>query len=418
MSQERIILVLLYYGDSSVPLAYSTVGYVAAESSMAYGGALHNKHVPARVQQPGLIERTAYGPGKVRGSAPVAAGAIVLNNADGALDEILDYAFDGRQFFIYEVDRADWQVLYLLRRGYIEQSTFNNKTITFQVRDALHALDVNLLTTKYAGTNSLPSGIEGTADDIGGTEKPAVYGTCENVPLVLVNTNKSIYQVDGVRGLKSGYSLALYDKREVVTQDGAGDYADQTAMEATAPSVGQYRVCPSLGCIRINFTPDGTLTADVTNPADAGGGVSELDEVIYTMFGLLPVGQIYDNVPDVGLYVRDGRTKLDALNELLSSAGGFILTGDPLDGAYSYGFSTAQLYEPSSPFFTPLLDPIVITENKILDGGYPELVPPSEADRGLPVWRVNVRYARNWTVMTETDLAGIAADELAKWTQE
>lgn len=418
MSQERIILVLLYYGDSSVPLCYSTVGYIAAESALAYGGALHNKHVPARVQQPGLIERTAYGPGKLRGAAPVAAGAIVLNNADGGLDDILDYAFDGREFYIYEVDRADWQVLYLLRRGFIEQPTFNGETITFQVRDALHSLDVNLLTTKYAGTNALPNGIEGTPDDIGGTEKPAVYGTCENIPLVQVNTSKKIYQIDGVRGLKSGYSLALYDKRAVVTQDGAGDYADQTAMEATAPAAGQYRVCPSLGCIRINFTPAGTLTADVTNPADAGGGVSELDEVIYTMFDLPTVGQLYDNVPDVGIYVRDGRTKLTALNELLASAGGFIVNGDPLDGAYSYGYSTAQLYEPSSPFFTPKLTPILITEKQIVKGTYPELLPPSEPERGLPVWRVNVRYARNWTVMTETDLAGIAAAEVAKWTQE
>ena len=34
MSQERIILVLLYYGDSSVPLCYSTVGYIAADGTM------------------------------------------------------------------------------------------------------------------------------------------------------------------------------------------------------------------------------------------------------------------------------------------------------------------------------------------------------------------------------------------------
>ena len=73
--------------------------------------------------------------------------------------------------------------------------------ITFQCRDALHALDINLLTTKYAGTNAMPAGVEGTTDDIGGTPKPVLLGTCKNVTPKQVNTSKKIYQIDGVRGL-------------------------------------------------------------------------------------------------------------------------------------------------------------------------------------------------------------------------
>lgn len=438
MSERILKVVLQYQGVSSAvspmvpPLCYGTRSYVD-NTDWVFGTDPY--FVEGRLIQPGLIERTMYGAGRLRGATPAADGAIVLNNADGELDDILSYSFDGQPFILYEVDPDTLEVLYQLRQGFLEQPTYDGQNITFQARDSAHALDINLLDVKYAGTNALPAGIEGTADDIGGTPKPALVGTCYNVTPKQVNTSKKIYQIDGVRGLRSGYTLALYDKRSAVTQDGAGDYASQADMEnnANIPAVGQYRVWPAGGCIRINFTPAGALTCDVTNPADHGGsGVAEVDHVLKTLHqavlgsrgpesssGFALTGQLYDNKPDVGIYIDDSRTALQAYNEVLASVGGYILTGDPLDGAYtSIQLNAAQLYEPSAPFFTPQLSPILITENEIVEGTYPALVPPAEADRGLPVWRVNVQYAKNWTVMTENDLAGIAAAEVARWTRE
>lgn len=427
---EPIIMVLLHYVQPGVspaiPLFYATKPHV---SNSNWSWTTDPFYVDGRVIQPGLIERTMFGPGKLRGAAPVASGAIVLSNADGELDSILTESFDGQPFYVYEVDPDTLEVTYTLRNGFLEQPTYDESTITFQCRDALHALDIDLLTTKYAGTNALPAGVEGTADDIGGTPKPVLLGTCKNVTPVQVNTSKKIYQLDGVRGFATGYTLAVYDKRAVVTQDGAGDYTSQADMEANNPAAGQYRVWPAGGMFRINFTPAGALTCDVTNPADAAsGGVAQLDHVINTLsadvVGLrAPVfslaGQIYDVTPDVGIYINDTRTVLSAVSELLASAGGFISTGIPLDGAYvASDINTCQLYEPASPFFTPLLSPILITEAELVEGTYPTLVPPSEADRGLPVWRVNVQYAKNWTVMTANDLAGVAAADVAYFTQE
>lgn len=426
---ERIIMVALQYvqtASPAVPFFYATKSHV---SNSNWAWTTDPFYVDGRVIQPGLIERTMYGPGKLRGAAPVGAGAIVLSNADGELDDILTESFDGKPFYVYSVNPETLKVSALLRRGFLEQPTYDDKTITFQCRDALHALDIELLTTKYAGTNALPAGVEGTADDIGGTPKPVLLGTCKNVTPVQVNTSKKIYQLDGVRGFATGYTLAVYDKRAVVTQDGAGDYTSQADMEANNPTAGQYRVWPAGGMFRINFTPAGALTCDVTNPADAAsGGVAQLNHVINTLsadvVGLrAPVfslaGQIYDVTPDVGIYINDTRTVLSAVSELLASAGGFISTGIPLDGTYvASDINTCQLYEPASPFFTPLLSPILITEAELVQGTYPTMVPPSEADRGLPVWRVNVQYAKNWTVMTENDLAGVAAADVAYFTKE
>ena len=433
MSSERILMVALYYVQPGVspaiPLFYATRSHV---SNSTWAWTSDPFFVQGRLIQPGLIERTMYGPGKLRGASSVAAGAIVLSNADGALDSILPESFDGQQFLLYDIDPATLTVRTLLRRGYIEQPTWDDKSITFQVRDTLHALDVNLLTTKYAGTNALPAGIEGTADDIGGTPKPMLLGTCKNATPKQVNTSKKIYQIDGVRGLKAGYTLAVYDKRAVVTQDGAGDYTSQADMEnnANIPAVGQYRVWPAGGCFRINFTPAGALTCDVTNPADKRtGGVAALKDVLYTLngdilgsrspdqsLGFLPAGQLYANNPDVGIYVDDSRTALSAVQELMTSAGAFVVSDFPLDYTYAGNvLNASQLYEPTS---TPhYLAPLELNESRIVPDSL-RLVPPSESDRGLPVWRVNVQYAKNWTPMTENDLAGVAAADVAYFTQE
>lgn len=429
----RILMVSLYYvqvASPPVPLLYATSDHVSAQT---WAWTSDPVYVDGRLTQPGLIERTMYGAGRLRGATPVAAGAIVLNNADGELDSILNYSFDGQPFYLYQVDPDTLEVQYQLRQGFLEQPTFDGKNITFQVRDSAHALDINLLSTKYAGTNALPAGVEGTPDDIGGTPKPVLLGTCKNVTPKQVNTSKKIYQLDGVRGLRSGYSLAVYDKRAVITEDSAGNYSSQGDMEGSLPATGKYRVWPAGGMFRINFTPVGALTCDVTNPADHGGsGVAQVDHVLKTLHqsvlgsrgpepstGFALTGQLYDDKPNVGIYVDDTRTALQAYNEVLASVGGFILTGDPLDGAYtSILLNAAQLYKPSAPFFTPQLSPILITENEIAEGTYPTLVPPSESDRGLPVWRVNVQYAKNWTVMTENDLAGVAAADVAYFTKE
>lgn len=433
---ERVIKITMHYVGVSAPLPeipgispavpgvppleFSTIAHLVPAVLGDWRQA--NRYVDARLIQPGLIERTMFGAGKLRGASPVNAGAIVLNNADGELDEILEYAYDGQYFYVDEVDPATFLLVQRLRQGFLEQPTYDEKTITFQCRDAAHALDVQLLDEKYAGTNALPAGIEGTPDDIGGTFKPSLIGTCFNVTPIQVNTSKKIYQLDGVRGLVSGYTLAVYDKRALVTEDSAGDYTDQADMEANAPTAGQYRVWPAGGCIRINFTPVGLLTCDTMNPGeDAPGftstGDSTLTQVLYTLTGIHPNGQLYEDDPNVGIYVHDDRTVLSAANDLLSSVGGFLVDGSPLNNAYSYGFSTAQLYEPGSPYFSSDLQPISLTEAELIPDSF-RLVPPTESNRGLPVWRVNVQYARNWTVMTASDLAGIAADQVARWTRE
>ena len=435
---ERILRVTLNYvgvtpGPPAVaPLEYATESHIAPLSSWLPAG----RFIEGRVIQPGLIERSMYGAGRLRGASPVAGGAIVLANADGALDEILGYSFDGQVFYVQELNLATMAAKYTICQGYLEQPTWDEETITFQCRSIAHALDINLLEEKYAGTNALPTGIEGTPNDIGGLPKPVLLGTCYNVMPVQVNTSKKIYQLDGVRGLRPAYTLTVFDKRAVIMEDSAGDYTDQADMEANSPATGKYRVWPAGGCFRINFTPVGMLTCDVMNPADYNApgttptGDSTLTQVLTTMnrevlalprYGLdafHPLSQLYAADPDVGIYVQDTRTALTAVNDLLASVGGCLINAAPMNGAYSGDrYSTAQLYEPSAPYFTPAMSPLSLTDDDLIPGSL-RLIPPNEPERGLPVWRVNVQYAKNWTLMTANDLAGVAADQLARWTQE
>lgn len=371
-----------------------------------------------RIENSGVMRRDMYGPGRTMGEFQISSGAIVLSNGDGELDYLREYAFDGLQFFVYQATGVS---LGLSRAGYIEQPTFDESSVTFQVRDVQHALDVTMLTTKYAGTNSLPAGVEGTASDIKGQPKPLLIGTCRNVPPVCVNTSRQIYQLDGRRGFVTGYTITLYDKRSALTK--GSDYTSQSDMESNAPTAGQYRVWPAGGMFRTNASHS-LLTADVFNPHQAGG-TDDIDDVLSAMFSLSPggltvYGPFLDATPGCGIYVQDERTALAAIREVAASCQVFFTTGrTPADG---FGVNASdvwgsQLTDPASLAYTALL-PIVDLSDELDNISSLRSIVPNEGTRGLPVWRVNLRYAKNYRVMSATDLAGVALSELAVWSQE
>ncbi|HXU04986.1 MAG TPA: hypothetical protein VN903_28695 [Polyangia bacterium] len=73
--------------------------------------------------------------------------------------------------------------------------TFSETDIRITLRDRQQLVaDYPYQTTKYAGSNVLPAGLEGVADLLG-KPKPVCYGVVKNVPAPCVNTSKLIYQV-------------------------------------------------------------------------------------------------------------------------------------------------------------------------------------------------------------------------------
>jgi len=422
MSAQRLIRVDLYSKNAAgtdVIHRYATYDYVTASAATP-----SKTHIEGRLQQPGLMTRSMYGGTRTMGDIPMGDGAIILANPDGALDGLIDYAFDGQEFRLIEIDPATGNTSTYgsnFRVGFIEQATFSEDQVVFAVRDGAHALDAALLTSKYAGTNALPAGVEGTPDDIKGQPKPICIGTVYNISPVCVNTSKLIYQVDAYRGFTSGYTMTVYDKRAALTEDGAGDYASQAAMEATAPAAGQYRIWPAGGMIRLGSTPE-ILTIDMENPADVSGlGDSEINYVtqeITTLSGGISSWQaLYDADAKVGIYAKDETTIYKAINELAASIGAFVTYGYSPNGATGNTLWSSQLAEASAIPYTPTLTAIALNESNILEGSLRRVV-PQESTRGLPVWRVNLNYKKNYTVMSRADLAGVALADVEFATRE
>lgn len=156
-----------------------------------------NTYYDARLQQPGVLSRSIFGPGRTSGRSVVGFGDIVLENADGALDVLLDYSINSRSVIVRRglVGAAYPSGFTTVFSGTCEQVNAQGQTIVVKVRDWQAVLDVPLLSARYAGTNVPPNGLEGLTTDIGGTLKPYCLGAATNVPAVLVNPAKLIYQV-------------------------------------------------------------------------------------------------------------------------------------------------------------------------------------------------------------------------------
>ena len=378
----------------------------------------------SRLQNPGVIDEQMFGGDRLRGEMDVQPVAIVLENLDGALDSLMDYSFDGETLSLYEVDPSTLVISRWMADITLEQPLFGEDSVTFAGRDYRHRFDVGLADIRYAGTNSGSplAGIEGTAGDIKGAPKPMVIGKVFNVSPVLVNTTKLIYQVhksrsannpDAISGLSAGWAMTVYDKRAVLTA--GADYADQAAMEATAPAAGQYRVWPAGGCFRLGSAPTGRITCDVTNPPQNSGTSyvwNVADRLNKHSVGSNPALYVYvllHSNPEVGIFINDETTCLSAAGQIAASVNGFLFNGYTPDTATSTSVKPLlmQLTPPNSLPYTPHLASIKLDASTIVSGSLKKVAVPDETG-GLPVWRVNVNYKRNYTVMGDADLAGVA----------
>jgi len=391
---------------------YATRGYVVGSG---FSGASAGTPVEARVLQPGVLAEHCFGAGRTRGAMDIATGVIKLANFDGALDGLSAYNFDGKPFSVSEMTEAGTATGRVLQ-GVIEQCVFSENEVTFQVRDERHRFDVDLLTATYGGSTATGYWLA-LPDDVVGTPRPALYGVARNFEPVCVDPVKFIYQVDGQRGFLTGWTLDVYDARSALTQ--GADYADQAAMEATAPAAGQYRVWPAGGAFRLGAQPTGILTCDGMNPPAAAPSNTPTVTSLLRGLGAAPaLGGVHLSAnANAGLYVRDQTTVLDVINRIAQSLNAWVLwkvspaaSDVSLSGITSW---VSQLSPPASPYYTPASTALVLDTTVIVPGSLQQVV-PAEEQRGLPVRRVNVRYRPNYRVMSATDVAGIALADLVE----
>ena len=368
--------------------------YVGAESFVTGTG-----DTPAsiafepRLIDPGSLGVNIFSDGRTGGMTKLEIGEIVLVNTDGALDAWLSYSFDGRPVTIRSGQGAYPGGFTTLLVGTVESAEVSWDKFVLRLRDKQWLFNLPALTTRFAGNNSLPNGLEGTADDLGGKVKPKVYGRVFNVSPPLVNTSKLTYQVSHGAVL----DISAVNDRGLAITKGA-DFATSALLQAATPSAATYITCFAEGYFRLGSTPAGQITADVTQGANAAARtVAQILKQLALDAGL-PSGEI--TAADataldaaaaqvVGIYLSDELNFMQAMDQIAASVGAW------------YGFDAlgnlrmGQITTPSGPAVVTLYD------YDILEGF--ERRPPK--DNGLPVWRVVLGHTKIWTTQP-SDLAG------------
>lgn len=349
-----------------------------------------------RISNPGLFRQAMFAQGTTGGKSSPGSGVIELINLDGGLDAMLDYGFDGRSCVVKR-GCAGWPLTAFVPviTGTIEQAEFTFEKLIFRLKDKAADLTTPVQTRKYAGSNTNGAGIEGEAA-LKDTLKPRLLGSRFNVSPVLVNSSKLIYQLnDGALNTIS----AVRDSGVALAYGQAGAYASQADMETNAPNPGEYRVWHAGGCLRLGASPLGQITADAatgSTVADRTGG-----QLIKQLAGEKcgPSYIVAQSIIDLdrlapyetGIYITTDMTTSAAIDQLANSVGAWW-------GFDNLGyFWVKQLLAPvASQAITTITQPQIFSM---------ERVATSDGDKGVPVYKVNIDYARNNTIQ-KSGLAG------------
>jgi hypothetical protein len=357
-----------------------------------------NTEFLAVLVNPGSFGTSVFTDGRTGGGATLQNGEMIVSNMDGSFDPWQFYSFDGRQITVRMGEPSGGYPgsMVTLFKGTVEAVELTWDSVVIRVMDLQRSLQVPLLPNTYGGTNSLPNGIDGTANDIKGQKKPRVYGLVYNIQPQAVNTSLLIYQVSdrAVQAID-----AVYDRGVALAQ--GSDFATNALLQAaTGLSAGTYYTCKAEGLFRLASTPAGYPTADVTEGASASLRTpAQVLSRMATDAGLTTVSSditSLDNLTstsgtswECGVYVTDDVTFEDAMNQV--STGFMVAYYFDALGRYRMGMLVAPSGIPS----------LYITEDVVLPG-IERVTPPEMA---VPPWAVIFKHTKIWTVQ-DTDLAG------------
>lgn len=334
-----------------------------------------------RLLQAVSIRRDLFTPGATQGKTSIALGDLVLNNADGGLDHILEYGFDGRDLLLFVgpdggTYPTDFTALPPLT---MQEPEWNSTRITLRVRDRQFDTTLPIQSTLYAGTG----GVEG-GSNVKGKPKPLTFGTVYNAPGTIVDSALNIFQ------WHTGplQSIAPYDKGKTLTLGTA--HASYAALAAATVAANTYHTWLAGGMAR-TATPAGTITADVVEGATAAdrtvaqlakrallqGGVllADIDAAAVTAMDAA-------NASEAGIFIGSENVTPTAavLDELYGSIGAWW--GQGSDGKFTGAVFTAPSGTPDASFIE---DELLRFER-------------ASGASGLPIWRTTVGYQKNYTV--------------------
>jgi hypothetical protein len=400
MAKIYLVHVKAWNGSSEVTLYFSSAVYITGSSNLPPDG-VANIGYKSRITQPAMIQQDCWGTGKIGGASRIGFGTIELANTDGGLDYLTTYAFDNRSIkvIVGEVQPNGTPVWTTVLTGKMSPPVIGMNKMTLYLRDRMVELDKPVCVNTYAGNNSLPNGLEGTADDIGGSRKPRIFGKVLNIEPVCVNTSLLIYQVND--GAINDIPKA-YDQGAQLTK--GANYTDQTDMETNAPAAGNYRILPAMGLFRIGSALVGTLTCDVTEGSASGDRTGAQLAYDVGIIGGLVSGDFSSsditaldtaNSAQLGVYYRDETTCIEAIDYILDSIGAW------------WGFDRLgilRMKQWAAPSGSPV---ITLTSSKIKD------IERISDENSIPTWRLVLKYRKNYTVQTQDIAAGVTSDRRA-----
>ena len=399
MAQIHIAEIDAY--DPALPgvttLRFATQGYVTAA-----GDTPAHTYYDGRIQQPANVQRSCFERATTFGQSKIGYGELILVNNDGALDQLIDYGYDGRAITIklgtVLPDSGGAPSWVTVLKGTMEQAEFSWQKVTIRVRDRQAELNKPLQANLHAGSNALPNGLEGVAGDLKGKPKPWSWGTIYNAPAPCVNTSRLIYQANN--GAINTVA-AVYDRGAALLK--GADYVSQADMETTAPAAGYFRVWPAGGYFRLGSSPAGQITADIVIGALASDRTAAQAMKAAMLKAGLVAGDISAadvtaldaaNSAEVGIWLDGGETAVAALDMLANSVGAWY--GVDRLGSFRMGRIAAPGGTPVATL-TPL-EIISVDRMASRDDG-----------RGVPAWRAALRYKRAW-ITQPSDLAGAVTD--------
>lgn len=375
---------------------FSSSPFVTSSSNLPSGVAANTYCYPC-LKQPTLLQRSLFTTGTTLGEVKSDYGIAELVNTSGEIDFVANLILAGYAITVQYGTLVEgttvptWTTIFT---GVMDIPEITWDRVNITLKDKLYLFDKPICNSTYAGTNALPLGIEGVATDIKGKRKPKLYGLALNFSPILVNTSKLIYQYAS-NAITGDGILAVYDKGIALTR--GANYTNQTDMETTAPTAGQYRECPSLGCFRLGSSPSGTVTCDgrnfdpttyttrsiitdiiTENTALTSGNISASD-----MTAVLSLIQI------TGIWITGDETILQTINSLLSGYGIWF-------GFDSVGLFRLKQFTVSAGASLAIYKEDIIKINRI---------PSKDEGKGIPIYKVKFNYQKNHTVQS-TDLAG------------
>lgn len=405
MTKQTIAIELTAYDDAistEKTLCFATQGFTSKPTDDPA-----NTHFAPAVIEAGNFSQYLINSLVTDGRSRIGVGVVTLANV-GALDAMSEYGLDGREIVIRRgvIGQAYPPTWETLLTGTMEQAEFTLSRVSVRIRDRqAEVADKAYQETKYAGSNSGSplSGVEGVAEDLKGKPKPVLYGKARNLPVPMVNSAKLTFQISHrqISSIDAVYVGGL----AISAGTGHGSLDDLQGATVGAGTYDYYLGSGSDGAyFRLGTAPDNVVTCDATQGGSAADRTAaQIAQVILLAKGVDGGDIDTDSVDDldtandavIGIWTgTEERRTGDVLDEVLGSVGGYWATD--ANGTYFFG----RLEAPSG---TPVLS---LGDADLLEssGEAVERLSAKTDDRGLPAWRINFRYQKNYRVQDGGDV--------------